>query len=220
MIPERIPLPTPLGQSTDLALGFAVRRGLAAAVHRLWRRSPSPHQRPPPPSPPSPPPPPPPPPPRRPQLDDDLSSAEEEALSPLPYHISPRPRLLRAETLRCLRPPHAMPYTIPFHTMCCAVVQPPDGRGGPTAHSPARRHGRMCCVCVSATVHTPARRGGCTGSDPGLTRGMATLNRVCVSAVRVARREHENEASVSRVRGVALHVFELLCSLYVLVCCE
>ena len=26
-------------------------------------------------------------------------------------------------------------------------------------------------VCVSATVHTPARRGGCTDSDPGLTRG-------------------------------------------------
>jgi len=24
-------------------------------------------------------------------------------------------------------------------------------------------------VCVSAAVHTPARRGGCTGSDPGLT---------------------------------------------------
>ena len=53
------------------------------------------------------------------------------------------------------------------------------------------------CVCVSATVHTPARRGGCTGSDPGLTRGTATLIRVYVSAVHVACREHENEASVN-----------------------
>ncbi|KOO44193.1 hypothetical protein Ctob_016068, partial [Chrysochromulina tobinii] len=77
-----------------------------------------------------------------------------------------------------------------------------------------------CPLACQATWSYVFRRGGCTGSDPGLTRGMATLNRVCVSAVRVARREHENEASVSRVRGVALHVFELLCSLYVLVCCE
>ena len=63
-----------------MALGFAVRRGLAAAVYHWWRRSHAFVQRPPaPPSsivvllPPPSPPPPPPPPPRRPQLDDDLS---------------------------------------------------------------------------------------------------------------------------------------------------
>ena len=46
----------------------------------------------------------------------------------------------------------------------------------------------MCVVCVSATVHTPVRRGGCTGSDPGLTRGMATLNRVCERGMRSTSR--------------------------------
>ena len=70
-----------------MALGFAVRRGLAAAVHHWWRRSHAPVRRPP--APPSPmlvllppplPPPPPPPPPRHPQLDDDLTD-EVELLS-------------------------------------------------------------------------------------------------------------------------------------------
>ena len=53
-------------------------------------------------------------------------------------------------------------------------------------------------VCVSATVHTLARRGGCTGSDPGLTRGtmvldhgMATLNRVCKRGSRCTSRAYE-----------------------------
>ena len=56
----------------------------------------------------------------------------------------------------------------------------------------------MCVVCVSATVHTPVRRGGCTGSDPGLTRGMATLIRVCERGMRsTSRASHENEASVN-----------------------
>ena len=69
-----------LGPMIRMALGFAVRRGLAAAVHRWWRHVPSP------PSPmlvllpPPLPPPPPPPPPRRFQLDDDLTD-EVELLS-------------------------------------------------------------------------------------------------------------------------------------------
>ena len=70
-----------------MALGFAVRRGLAAAVFHWWRRSHALGQRPPaPPSsivvlpPPPSPPPPPPPPSRPPQLDDDLSD-EVELLS-------------------------------------------------------------------------------------------------------------------------------------------
>jgi hypothetical protein len=46
----------------------------------------------------------------------------------------------------------------------------------------------MCVVCVSATVHTPVRRGGCTGSDPGLTWGMATLIRVCERGMRSTSR--------------------------------
>jgi hypothetical protein len=70
-----------------MALGFAVRRGLAAAVYHWWRRSHAFVQRPPvPPSsivvlpPPPSLPPPPPPPSRPPQLDDDLSD-EVELLS-------------------------------------------------------------------------------------------------------------------------------------------
>ena len=66
-----------LGPMIRMALGFAVRRGLAAAIHRWWRHVPAP----PPPMfvllPPPLPPPPPPPPPRRPQLDDDLSDEVE-----------------------------------------------------------------------------------------------------------------------------------------------
>ena len=71
-----------------MALGFAVRRGLAAAVYHWWRRSHAFIRRAPP-APPSPmlvrlppplPPPPPPPLPRRPQLDDDLTD-EVELLS-------------------------------------------------------------------------------------------------------------------------------------------
>ena len=57
----------------------------------------------------------------------------------------------------------------PYHTMPCHTMP----------------------VCVSATVHTPARRGGCTGSDPGLTRGMATLNRVCERGSRCTSRAFE-----------------------------
>ena len=69
-----------LGPMIRMALGFAVRRGLAAAVHRWWRHVPSP------PSPlfvllpPPLPPPPPPPPPRCFQIDDDLTD-EVELLS-------------------------------------------------------------------------------------------------------------------------------------------
>jgi hypothetical protein len=64
----------------------------------------------------------------------------------------------------------------------------------------------MSVVCVSATVHTPARRevpGGRAGSDNwvqiyGVDRGMVTLIRVCERGMRYtsrACREHENEAS-------------------------
>ena len=179
-----------------MALGFAVRRGLAAAVYHWWRRSPALRQRPPtPPQPPppsllQPPPPPPPrrpqpppplPPPRRPQLDDDLSPAEEAALSPLPHHAySPPPSPPPGQDLWVQPPPPMSCHAIPYHSMF--------GRDGPSLHSPAKRSDCMCCVCVSATVHTPARRGGCTGSDPGLTRGMATLNRVCERGTRCMSR--------------------------------
>ena len=54
----------------------------------------------------------------------------------------------------------------------------------------------MCTVCtfycLSATVHTPDRRGGYTyGLDPGLTRGLLKLIRatVPVRAMRVLPRE-------------------------------
>ena len=67
-----------LAPMVRMALGFAVRRGLAAAVFHWWRRSHALGLRPPAPPtstlvllPPPLPPPPPPPPPRRPQLDDD-----------------------------------------------------------------------------------------------------------------------------------------------------
>ena len=70
-----------------MALGFAVRRGLAAAVYHWWRRSHAPVRRPPVLSspmllllPPPLPPPPSPPPPWHPQLDDDLTD-EVELLS-------------------------------------------------------------------------------------------------------------------------------------------
>jgi hypothetical protein len=75
-------------------------------------------------------------------------------------------------------------------------------------------------VCVRHGPHASqrVRQGGCTGSDPGLTRGMATLNRVCELGVRVARREHENEASVTSVKVLPFTYLRL--RLYVLVCCE
>jgi hypothetical protein len=148
-----------MNQGYRMALGFAVRRGLAAAINRWWRRLP-----------------PPPPPPRRPQLDDDLSPAEEAALSPLPHHLSPPPS----------PPPGQDPWVQPLPPMSCHAIPYHSMFGGDDSslHSPARRSDSMCCVCVSATVHTPARRGGCTGSDPGLTRGMATLNRVCERGTR------------------------------------
>ena len=69
--------------------------------------------------------------------------------------------------------------------------------------SPPDVHAKfMLSMCVSATVHTPVRRGSCTGSDAGLTWGMATLNRVSVSAacgvcVAPVASMHENEASVN-----------------------
>jgi hypothetical protein len=140
------------------------------------------------PQPPPPPPPPqrplplsPPPPPRRPQLDDDLAPAEEAALSPLPHHVSPPPS----------PPPGQDPWVQPLPPMSChAIPYHSMFRGdGSSPHSPARRSSDcMCCVCVSATVHTPARRGGCTGSDPGLTWGMATLIRVCERGTRCMSR--------------------------------
>ena len=68
-----------LAPMVRMALGFALRRGHAAAVYHWWRRSHALGQRPPAPLPPIPPPPPPPPP-RRLQLDDDLSD-EVELLS-------------------------------------------------------------------------------------------------------------------------------------------
>ena len=55
----------------------------------------------------------------------------------------------------------------------------------------------MCTVCtfycLSATVHTPARRGGYTygfgpGVDPGLTRGLLNLIRACESNERFTTR--------------------------------
>jgi hypothetical protein len=169
-----------------MALGFAVRRGLAAAIHRWWRRLPPPPpppllQPPPPPPPRRSQPPPPPPPPRRPQLDDNLSPAEEAALSPRPHHVSPPPS----------PPPGQDPWVQPLPPMSCHAIpyHPMFGRDDSSLHSPARRGVCcMCCVCVSATVHTPARRGGCTGSDPGLTRGMATLIRVCERGTRCMSR--------------------------------
>ena len=111
----------------------------------------------------------PPPQPRRPQLDDDLSPAEEAALSPRPHNVSPPPSPPPGQDLWMQPLPPMSCHAIPYHSMFGG-----DG-DGPSLHSPARRRDSMCCVCVSATVHTPARRGGCTGSDPGLTRGMATL---------------------------------------------
>ena len=77
----------------------------------------------------------------------------------------------------------------------------------------------MCCVCVSATVHTPVWRGGCTGSDPGLTRGVATLIRVCERGMRHTRHicEHLNEAGVMCARCECLVLGVTVC---VLVCGE
>jgi hypothetical protein len=126
------------------------------------------------------------------------------------------PRPLGAASAPCSAP-HAICHTIPlfhfitFHNKCGAVVQPPHGRGGldfPLAsHAEPHAGDVIVCVvcfikcfisvskCVRRTVHTPARRGGCTGSDPGLTRGMATLNRVCERGTRCMSRasQHENE---------------------------
>jgi hypothetical protein len=111
--------------------GFAVRRGLAAAVHRWWRaRLPPPDQRPPPPPPP-PLPPPPPPPPRRPQLDDDLSPSEEEALSPLPHHVSPPPSPPPCRDpwvqLGCSLRPSC--HAIPYHSIPCVAMASDRPRG-------------------------------------------------------------------------------------------
>ena len=141
---------------------FAVRRGLAAAVYHWWRRSPALDQRPPTPPPPPPPSLPPPPPPAPPRL---LPPPPPPPLPPPPPPPPPRrPQLdddLSSDEEEALsRSPR------PYHTMPCHTIP----------------------VCVSATVHTPARRGGCTGSDPGLTRGMATLIRVCERGTRCMSR--------------------------------
>jgi hypothetical protein len=89
-------------------------------------------------------------------------------------------------------PPGQDPWVQPLPVMSCHAIPYHSMFGGdgdgPSLHSPARRRDSMCCVCVSATVHTPARRGGCTGSDPGLTRGMATLIRVCERGTRCMSR--------------------------------
>ena len=132
---------------------------------------------------------------------------------PRPLGVQPPPPIpypgYRHMPNRYARPYHTI---IPFHNIsyqCGAVVQPPHGRGGldfPLAshasHTARRRRDPVCVVFVCPpTVHTPARRGGCTGSDPGLTRGMATLNRVCERGTRCMSRAsqrsmrtlHENE---------------------------
>ena len=70
-----------------------------------------------------------------------------------------------------------------------------------------------CVVCVSATVHAPVRRRGCTGSDPGLTRDVATQNRVC------ERRTRPHVASVLNVYEVlvASRVRDLVCTCWCVV---
>ena len=100
---------------------------------------------------------------------------------------------------------------------CVAALVPPPGcrisqssqseRANEREHvrERERRRGCMCCICVSAAVHTPDWRGGevvarVLTRAPGVDRGVVTLIRaqfaVSVSAVRIARREHENEAGV------------------------
>ena len=74
---------------------------------------------------------------------------------------------------------------------CCECDDLSSDEDEALSRSPRPYHTMPCHtmpVCVSATVHTPVRRGGCTGSDPGLTRGMATLIRVCERGTRCMSR--------------------------------
>jgi hypothetical protein len=154
-----------------MALGFAVRRGLAAAVYHWWRRFPALGQRPPtppPPPPPSPPPSPlPPPPPPAPPAPPGLHPPPPPPPLPPPPPPPPPRRPQLDDDLSSAEEQSLSSW--PYHAMPCHAIP----------------------VCVSATVHTPARRGGCTGSDPGLTRGMATLIRVCERGTRCMSRAFE-----------------------------